>query len=126
MVPVGLLTGAVAKQDEAEGLTHISLGGQTLRITHRPLPLGSQQRCRVYASDVSVCLSEPDDSSILNIFPATVSRIDKARLPGEVLVTAELAGGQKILAQISLHSQHRLQLEAGSRVWMQLKSVAVL
>ncbi|TXR54477.1 molybdenum ABC transporter ATP-binding protein [Reinekea thalattae] len=128
-----LLEGEVVGQSAKDGLTELELYHDQhrdvktcLRITHRPFAIGSRQRCRVFASDVSLCLSKPTDSSILNIFPAKVLAIEPARLSAEMLVTTELASGQKILAQISRYSLNSLAIEINTELWIQLKSVAVL
>ncbi len=107
-------------------LTTVSSEGLTIRLTPRPMALQSPIRCRIYASDVSVCTSQPIDSSILNIFAGKVARIDAGGQAGESLLTLELAKGQKLLAQISSYSLKRLQLQVNTPVWAQVKSVAVL
>jgi molybdate transport system ATP-binding protein len=53
-------------------------------------------------------------------------RIDDGEQTGELLVTVELAKGQKLLAQISSYSLNRLRLKQGTAIWAQVKSVAVL
>lgn len=107
-------------------LTEVDIDGLSLRLIHRPLPLDFPIRCRIYASDVSLCTQEPFNSSILNIFPGWVLRLDEGEQSGEILVTLELAKGQKLLAKISSYSLNRLQLKKGTPIWAQLKSVAVL
>ena len=113
-----------AQQDDL--ITEVSTKELTLRLTHRPLELNFPIRCRIYASDVSLCTKEPSHSSILNIFPGRVLRIDNGKQTGKSLVTLELAKGQKLLAQISSYSLNRLQLKQGTHIWAQVKSVAVL
>jgi len=120
-----LLEGKVSAQHD-DYLTEVSIDELTLRLTRRPLPLGSALRCRIYASDVSLCTLKPDHSSILNIFSGTISRLDKGEQQGEMLVTLELTKGQKLLAQISSYSLNSLQLKQGTAIWAQVKSVAVL
>jgi molybdate transport system ATP-binding protein len=120
-----LFEGTVTAQHD-DLITEVSAEQLTLRLTRRPLPIGFPIRCRIYASDVSLCTQEPTHSSILNIFPGRVLRIDDGEQVGKILVTVELAKGQKLLAQISSYSVNRLQLQPGTLVWAQVKSVAVL
>lgn len=120
-----LFEGRVSAQSDTL-ITEVSAEQLTLRLTRRPLPLGFPIRCRIYASDVSLCTKEPSHSSILNIFPGQVLRIDDGEQQGELLVTLALATGQKLLAQISSYSFERLKLKLGTSIWAQVKSVAVL
>ncbi len=120
-----LFEGRVSAQRE-DLITEVSAKDLTLRLTHRPIALDFPIRCRIHASDVSLCTQKPSHCSILNIFPGRVLRIDPGEQAGKILVTLELAKGQKLLAQISSYSVNRLQLQPGTPVWAQVKSVAVL
>jgi molybdate transport system ATP-binding protein len=48
-----------------------------------------------------------------------------ASVPGQVLVKLDV-GGTPLIARISGRSRKELRIEAGSIVWAQVKSVAVL
>ncbi|MFM2480389.1 molybdenum ABC transporter ATP-binding protein [Celerinatantimonas sp. YJH-8] len=109
-----------------DGLTELHMGSLKLWLSQRELTLGSMIRCRVFASDVSIALTEQCDSSILNRLPATIQSIDNLAHPGECLVRLQLTQGPAILAQISRYSAQRLRLKLGMSVWAQLKSVAIL
>ncbi|MBW8192186.1 molybdenum ABC transporter ATP-binding protein [Neiella marina] len=106
--------------------SELKFGHFRLRLSQQTNPLGSNVRCRIFASDVSLCLTQPHDTSISNIFPAEVVRIDPATRPGEKLVTLRLDQTHFLLAQISSHSVERLQIRPSHHVWAQVKSVAVL
>ena len=121
-----LLSGRISEQFDQEYLTLVDIAGLTLRLSQRPYPVGSALRCRIYASDVSLSLSQPQDSSILNVFAGKVLHISPAKHPGEVLVTVALLNDQRLLAQISSHSLQKLQIQLGTTLWAQVKSVAVL
>jgi len=79
----------------------------------------------MHARDVSLTLSVQDDSSILNHIPATVIDMADTRNPAYVLVRVD-AGGVLLLARITHRSCDNLALEPGSRVYAQIKSVALL
>jgi molybdate transport system ATP-binding protein len=107
-------------------LTQLQGSGFELWIVKQSLALHSRKRCRIYASDVSLAKSKPECSSILNILPVQVRQINASQRPGEVLVTVALSQSQDLLVQISDHSRHVLELNPGSQMWAQIKSVALI
>lgn len=88
--------------------------------------IGERYRCRILASDVSICLEEPHGTSTLNILPAEIIEF---RLPdqpnGHEIVVLRFANGLKLLANITVKSHHDLKLDVGMNVWCQIKSVAL-
>lgn len=120
-----VLEGRVLGHDPDYGLLSLGLPGeQRVLLAHAPLPSGQALRIKVLARDVSLSL-ERQHSSILNVLPATVAEIAPTRSPAQVLLRLDL-GGTALLARITRYSLERLALQPGSRVWAQLKSVAVL
>lgn len=120
-----VLEGRVLGHDPDYGLLSLGLAGhQRVLLAHAPLPPGQALRIKVLARDVSLSL-ERQHSSILNVLPATVAEIAPTRSPAQVLLRLDL-GGSPLLARITRYSLERLALQPGSRVWAQLKSVAVL
>lgn len=111
---------------QKEGLTEVTVGQQTLILTQREQTIGQAIRCRIFASDVSLSLSHPIDSSIINSFESRVNQIETATHAGEVIVTLELAPNHLLQAQISSYSLKRLNIQINQTVWAQVKSVAVL
>jgi molybdate transport system ATP-binding protein len=85
---------------------------------------GARVRVRIPARDVSLSLSPADDSSILNILPATVDAIEDSS-NARALVRLQVAG-QFLLARLTRKSIDRLQLTTGKVVYAQIKSVALL
>lgn len=120
-----LIEGQVSHRQN-EYLTDIEFGSLVLRVTQRGLTPGTDIRCRIYASDVSLCLNKPTETSIVNRYPATVVKLEPALKPGEMMATLELAAGQFLLAQVSKYSIYQLGIEVGEHLWAQVKSVAVL
>lgn len=108
-----------------EQLTRMQADGLSLWLPGHYGQEGNQHRCRVLASDVSVCLTRPEDSSILNIVPARVEQIKPANKPGEVVLVLSLENGSRLLSLITQHSLHHLQIEPGQQVWAQIKAVAI-
>ena len=119
-----ILLGEVSSQDDAFGLTEIRVEGQTLFVNHLDQTIGSRRRLRIPARDVSICRQRPDDSSILNILPVTISEIEDCS-DARLLLRLAL-GEQHLLARITRKSAQRLGLAEGEQVFAQIKSVALL
>jgi molybdate transport system ATP-binding protein len=86
---------------------------------------GHLQRCRILASDVSITLEKSQTSSILNLIPVVVERIDSALQAGEVVVTVQMAAGRRLLSLLTRRSVSQLRLQPGMQVWAQIKTVAI-
>ncbi|GAA6140526.1 molybdenum ABC transporter ATP-binding protein [Hydrogenophaga sp. 5NK40-0174] len=90
--------------------------------------LGTRMRIRIHARDVSLSLVKPEHTSILNILPARVTDVSEDG-PGQVLVGLSLDQGEtgsRLLARISRLSCERLAISAGTRVYAQIKGVAMV
>lgn len=87
--------------------------------------IGQPMRIRVLAKDVSISLSEQQDSSILNRLPAKVLGFHHDYDSAMVLVELELQGCC-LMARITRRSSAHLQLQVGDEVWAQIKSVALI
>ena len=93
-------------------------------MTHKALPIGSMVRLRVTARDVSLTLEHQQDTSILNIFPATVEELVPE---GKAQVMVRLkVGDVSMLARVTRKSATLLDLRPGKGVYAQAKSVALL
>jgi len=107
-------------------LTELAVDNLSLTVPQVSLPADSQLRCRINATDVSLCLTPPTESSISNILPGTISRIEESESPGERIITVQLSQQQYLLSTITYASTKRLNLQLGCHVWAQIKSVVVL
>lgn len=119
-----IVSASVARHDTAFALTELTVEGHSLFVNHLPHAPGETRRVRIPARDVSVCRQRPQDSSILNILPVTLSEIensDSARL----LLRLSL-GSQFLLARITRKSAVELQLQVGDPIYAQIKSAALL
>mgnify|MGYP006199028113 CR=1 FL=1 len=93
-----------------------------------PLPAQAPVRIRIQARDVSLSLQMPEQTSVLNILPATVVDIADDT-PGQVLVGLQLGDGEqrvRLLSRISQLSARRLALAPGVPVFAQIKGVAIV
>jgi molybdate transport system ATP-binding protein len=119
-----VLEARVSGHHDEWGLTDLEVPAGLIRVAQVDREPGSLQRLVVAARDVSVVLSPHEGSSILNVLPATVEQIVEDG-PSQVMVRLD-AGGQYLLARLTRKSAHDLGLEKGSRVYAQVKSVALL
>ena len=76
----------------------------------------------IYARDISLCLTEPEHSSIVNHLPATITAIDYNNT--NALITLKCAE-QVFYAQISLWSAIRMALVVNANIYLQFKANAV-
>ncbi len=119
-----IIEAAVAGHDDEYALTYLDFAGGRFTVTRQPLPLGGKVRLRIAARDVSLTLEHQSNTSILNIFPATV---DELTGDGRAQITVRvLVGGIPMLARVTRKSAALLDLTPGKVVYAQAKSVALL
>ncbi|MCB1865541.1 MAG: molybdenum ABC transporter ATP-binding protein [Chromatiales bacterium] len=114
----------VTAHDERFHLTLLDFAGGRFSIARNELPVGQRARLRVLARDVSLTLEHQTGTSILNIFPATVSELADDG-PAQLLVRLDLCGSP-LLARITRKSAHALSLREGARVYAQVKTAALV
>ena len=121
---VSIIEAKVVGCEAKFNLMHLEfLGGQFV-VPDNGFPVQTRVRIRVVARDVSLTKSKQVDTSILNIFPATVQEIVPE---GEAQVMVRLEIKETILlACITRKSSYNLRLNKGTKVFVQVKSVAIL
>ena len=123
-----LVEGTVQGFDPAYGLMLVGFSGgvlQCLQAAGTPARTpGQPVRLRVQARDVSLTLAAAQNTSILNVLPATVRSIGDDG-PAQALVALDV-GGSTLLARITRKSAHALELAPGQTLFAQIKGVAVL
>ena len=85
---------------------------------------GTPLRVRLQARDISLALQHHEDSSVLNVLPATL--VELTELPGGQVQVRLDASGAPLLARVSHRSVERLGLRPGMPLWAQVKAVALL
>jgi molybdate transport system ATP-binding protein len=120
-----VIEATVVQHDDADHLTQLQVGSASLYVARRAQMIGQTVRLRVQASDVSLALQRPQDSSILNALQATVVALGDSPTPGQVLVKLDV-DGTALIARISARSRDLLRITPGQRLWAQVKSVALL
>lgn len=120
-----VLDGAVAERDDQWGLIRVAFGGGDLWARDTGQMPGRRVRVRILARDVSIALEPPPASSILNCLPAEVAAIAQEGHPAVVLVKLRV-GESAVVARVTRRSASGLDLKPGSRVYAQIKAVALI
>ena len=120
-----VIEGTVQQHDARDHITTVGFsGGQLLLVSPTARAPGEALRLRVQARDVSLALAAPEDSSILNILPATVVAVAEDS-PGQCMVALD-AGATRLLARVTQRSAQALALAPGRAVFAQVKGVAIV
>ena len=110
--------------DSEFGLTELGFSGGSLLTPGNVGEAGTQVRVRVMARDISLTLQRQQETSILNILPASVVELADT---GEAQILIKLdCGGHPLLAHITKKSAATLQLTTGKLLFAQIKTVALL
>jgi molybdate transport system ATP-binding protein len=121
----GVVLDTVLEGHEPDALSRLAFAGGVLYVGQRKEALGSRLRCRIHARDVSLALTRPAGSSIVNLLPGSVTAVAATDTPGHVLVQLRV-GDSPLLARITARSRRELEIAPGSEVWVQIKGVALL
>ncbi len=106
-------------------LTQVSFAGGVLSLPYQQeMAVGTSMRLRVYARDVSLTLQRPEQTSILNVLPATITGMAHGQ-EGQTIVRLNL-GGSPLLSHITQKSATVLGLQKGMAVFAQIKATAIL
>lgn len=115
----------VTAHDAAQHLTTAGFDGGYLRLVgSQEREIGTAVRLRIQARDVSVALTAPQGSSILNVLPVVIAAI-QPDAQGHAMLQLQ-AGATTLLARLSLHSVQQLGLQVQQPVFAQVKGVALL
>lgn len=121
---VSVIKGQLGRKEH--GLTSFYVGQDCFWLS-TPIytdSVGRSQRLRILAKDVGIALTKQENTSLLNVFPVTVQRIDDAR-EGHVLIGLRLSGGQNLFSEITAWSRDRLDLHKGLVVFAMIKTAAL-
>ncbi|WP_207061835.1 molybdenum ABC transporter ATP-binding protein [Motiliproteus sp. SC1-56] len=118
------VTATVIAQETEFDLTRLAFSGGELLVGRIDAPVTSQVRVQIHARDVSLALTPPAQSSILNILPARVVALE-SHDRGRMVVRLDLEG-TAILARITRKSAAQLAVREGSQLFAQIKGVSLL
>ncbi len=116
-------TGRVLAKDSNCTLGQIETAAGIVWVTRISEQVGTDVRLLFNASDVSISLSKPLDSSILNVLPAQVSTVLTYNESQSVVILNTQAGVLRAL--LTQKSIQQLDLKVGMAVYAQIKSVAM-
>ncbi len=113
---------SVAGQDMTYGLTELIFPGGRLWVPGLEQPFGYEMRMRIRARDVSLSLSRPLDTSILNVVEGRVVEIGDDDGPQtDVLVDV----GTLLIARVTRKSVAAMRLRPGTRIFALIKAAAI-
>lgn len=111
------------KTDEQWHLMQVAFDGGELWLPK--VDTQNIRRLRILASDVSLTLSKPSDTSIVNVLAGKIVNIKQENQPATCVVSL-LVGNTTLLATVTQKSVHNLQLQKDKAVWIQIKSAAIV
>ncbi|MBM09154.1 MAG: molybdenum ABC transporter ATP-binding protein [Magnetovibrio sp.] len=117
-----VLQATICGQDKTFGLTELNFKRGRLFVAGIDLPLGTSVRVRIRASNVSLSLTKPSDTSILNVLPAKVIEITENFEP-QMDVLLDI--GIPLIARITRRSLTNMKLQPGTAVFALIKSTAI-
>ena len=100
-----------------------------LWLPQENLTEGNRVRIRILARDISLSLSKAGDSSIQNVVPVKISKLESSDLSASSLVHLQLESKEStqiLIARITNRSIHALKLAEGQSVWAQIKAAAIV
>ncbi len=119
-----VIEATVTHYDSEFALTQAEFGGGTFNLPGDHGAPGQKLRLQILARDVSLSLVRHTDTSILNVLAARVAAIE-ADNSAQAIIQLDV-GGTPLLARITRKSVAELQLQKGSDVFAQVKTVALI
>ena len=120
-----ILNGTVVEKDKQWQLMRIAFADSHIWLPDSGEALAQAVRIRILAKDVSLTLSNHQDTSIVNRIAVTVSAINSQQDNAMSLVRLTM-GSEYLVAKMTQKSVHHLNLAQGMKVWAQIKSVALI
>jgi molybdate transport system ATP-binding protein len=123
-----VLDATVTSHDHEYHLSTLAVDGGKITVPGRYGSLGTLQRVRVGASDVSLARQRPGPSTILNVLAARVVAIQRqdAAIVNVVVRLGADGQGARLLARVTRKSWEGLDVGPGDLVHAQVKSVALV
>ena len=118
-----MLECVVIKQDNEYRTSTVQTSSGNQFIVQGAMVTGRKVRMLIRASDVSLCLNKPEDTSILNVIAGSVKDIDVDK---DLRATLRVdCGGDQLLARITSLSLSKLKLSVGTKVYAQIKAISI-
>ncbi|WP_407333729.1 molybdenum ABC transporter ATP-binding protein ModC [Enterovibrio sp. 27052020O] len=123
-----LVTATVVGAHPVYAMTQLDLEGQPLWVTKVDENAGASVRLRIYANDISIAKTRPNDTSIRNVIPSVIQSIVRAASlssDGGYCQIVLQVGNESLLANITQWALDELGLMEGQEVFAQLKGVSI-
>ena len=127
-----ILEGAIVHHEENFYLSAVALKKSKALLTLPEInkKIGEEIKIKIFAKDISLCLTLPQNTSIINCIETTIVDHTPMQDPSKLLITLAInqpssTDADQILAHITTKSWSILNLEKGQRVFAQIKSVAI-
>ena len=114
----------IAEHESDYHLTRVDFDGGSLSIPAVDAKRATVLRIQIYARDVSITLTEPSATSILNVLPAIINEFTEGQ-NGQALIQLQVGQGL-LLAHITRKSLLLLDLQIGMPVFVQIKGTSIL
>ena len=111
------------RHDSDYDLTLFRFSGGELLVPGKYDSTIPNMRLRIAASDVSICRTRPQKTTILNVLPADIDEIQPTGSSTDLVRLA--IGDDFLVAQVTRRSVANLDLRKGDHVFAQVKSVTV-
>lgn len=120
-----VLEATVVARDPRWHLVLVHFAGGELWVRDEGDAEGQAVRVRILARDISLALHEQQDSSIANRLHGEVTALADDAHPAMCLVQLNV-GASTLLARITRRSADQLNVMPGQRLWLQIKTVALV
>jgi molybdate transport system ATP-binding protein len=115
-----IIEGTVLGTDAESGLVRVRVGRGELKLESPGAAAGSKLRVQLLARDLIVATSVPRDLSVRNVLEGIVREV-AGDAGGSDLISIDV-GGALIMARITHAATRELELTAGRRAWVLVKS----
>ncbi|MDD2833857.1 MAG: molybdenum ABC transporter ATP-binding protein [Methylotenera sp.] len=115
----------VAEIDDTWHMARVEFTGGSLWVGNQRLSIGSKIRVQVLAKDVSLATALPSKTSIQNILQGQVGSIANDEHPSLALVRVQI-GNTMLLSRITKKALASLNVTIHQKIWVQIKSVALM
>ncbi len=117
-----VLDGIVTRIDPSRDRADLQLGGGSLYVSLRNVPVGSRVRVQLLARDIILATERPHGLSVRNELQGVIAELT-AEDQDALLVKVDI-GGAIVLARITREAAQALSLQPGRRVWVLVKAVS--
>jgi molybdate transport system ATP-binding protein len=120
---IGAVLAGEIESIAANGLAIVRIGNARLAVTHANARVGLRVRVQLLARDLILAMEPPRGLSVRNIIEGRIIGVTQDDRETD-LVRVDI-GGAEVLARVTRASSAELQLSAGVKVWVLVKTVSM-